>query len=310
MLRKLSASVNRGATYGKGLEYALFAFVIWGINPLYFKLFGGLPPILVVAHRTVWLLVMMVIGAMILKRTHLVTAALKNPRVAIALLGSGILLTINWLVSFYAIESNRVLDSSFAYFISPLVAVLFGVVFLRETLRHWQWVGVGLAVCGLLVTLFGAGLQHISWIPFALAATWGLYGVIRKTTDVDSYSGFLIETLFIAPFGLIWVIISETHPEIPHLSNQTPLVIALVLNAGTITILPMLAYGKALRMLPLAQMGILNYLSPLIQFLVAISFFGERLEQHRFIAFCLVWVALVLFTWDGYRNRSGKIAAE
>ncbi|MCX8500492.1 MAG: EamA family transporter RarD [Alphaproteobacteria bacterium] len=302
MIKNLAASVSRRASYGRGLEFALFAFIVWGINPLYFKMFGGLPPLLVVAHRTLWLLVMLVIGAVILKRVQPVLAGLRQPRIVVALLGSGVLLAINWLVSFYAIESNRVLDSSFAYFISPLVAVLFGVLFLHESLRRWQWVGVALAVCGLGVTLLSSGWGQISWIPFVLAATWGLYGVVRKTTNIDSYSGFLIENLFIAPIGLIWVIYSETHPDIPHLSEQSGLVIFLVLNAGTITILPMLAYGTALRLLPLAQMGILNYLSPLIQFLVAISFFGERLDHHRLAAFVLVWVALVLFTWDGYRH--------
>ena len=298
-----SLKQDRGS-YERGLTLALCAYVIWGINPLYFRLFDGLPTELVVAHRTFWLFVMLLAGAFIFKRSAAFFAVLRQPKALAALLVTGILLTINWLFSYYAIESNRVLDSSFAYFISPLVAVFFGIFVLREKLRLLQKIGVGLAVFALIwiVLSQSGGWKNLSWLSLILAITWGLYGVVRKTINVDSYTGLLVENMFIAPIGLAYVLYSEFHGGIANLSSEPLSVQILVLNAGTITIIPMLAYGAALRLLPLSQVGILNYLSPFLQFILAVTVFGEHLSYARLFGFAVVWVAIVLFTYDGYTH--------
>lgn len=278
-------------SFRDGLIAGLGAYVLWGILPLYLRLLHGVPAGDVLAHRIIWSLVALTMVLVVTSGWRRLAAIMADRRSLVLLLGSAMAIGFNWLVYTWAILNGHVLDTSLGYFINPLLSVLFGVVLLGERLGRLQWAAVALAALGVLVQTIALG--YLPWVSLALAISFGLYGLLRKLAAVDSLSGLVVETLLLAPMALIWL---GTRPyAMADIGNFT---LALLMASGVITILPLLLFGRAARILPLTTLGLIQYLSPTLVFFQAVFLFAEALQPARLAAFACIWAGLALYTWS------------
>lgn len=294
---------NDHARSRAGLFLGLGAYFLWGFLPLYFKLLANLLPTEIVAHRILWSLVFLAVLATVWKRWGTIREALRAPRVMAMLLATSVLIAGNWLVYIWAVLNGHVLEGSLGYYLNPLVNVLLGVVLLKEKLSRAQIFAVGLASAGVAVLAVGAGSGL--WISLTLACTFAAYGFIRKVAPVDSLEGLSIETALLAPVALAWLFWLEHEG-----SGAMPMDLAttlLVMGAGLVTAVPLLLFAAAAKRLPYSTLGFLQYVAPTIQFLLAVSLFGEKLTTAHIICFGAIWSALVIFAVDGI--RSGRRAS-
>ncbi|MCX8506627.1 MAG: EamA family transporter RarD [Alphaproteobacteria bacterium] len=301
-----SGTIDPG--FRRGVIIATLTYMAWGFAPIYFKLLADVTPFLVIAQRSIWVAVFLLIGMGVTGRTHLFLAVLRDPRTLAKLSLSGLLLAANWTGFFYAVATGRVLDSSLAYFITPLMAVLFGTMILREKLRLWQWISVATATLGVLITLFESGVS-IGFLPIFLALSWAFYGMVRKFTQVDAFTGLLVESLVMAPLGIAFSFYLEFSGgmKLETLSIHTWI---LLVNTATITIFPLIGFAIATRLLTFSLLGLMNYISPFLQFLCAVVLFGEALNWVRLSSFAVIWLSLVIIAIDGWiHTRRQKHAA-
>lgn len=278
-----------------GLAQGLGAYGIWGVLPLFFFALKGVGAGEVVAGRVLWSLGLLAIVILALGRTPAIMAALRNRRAMALLSVSAALISVNWLVYIWAVHHGHVLEGSLGYFLNPLVNVLLGIVLLREKLGRAQTVAVGLASLGVAVLAFGAG-QGI-WISLTLAFTFGFYGLVRKVAPVGALEGLTLETAILAPFGLGYLYWLSTHGGL-EFGNEALSTTLLVLS-GVVTAVPLLLFAGAARRLPYSTLGLLQYLAPTMQFVLAISYFGERVTTAHLICFALIWTGLAIYAADG-----------
>ncbi|MHC1764144.1 MAG: EamA family transporter RarD [Verrucomicrobiia bacterium] len=277
------------AKSGTGLAYGLAAYTIWGFIPVYFRAVAHVPPLTVLCHRIVWSAAFMAIVVSVCREWTPVLAAVRVRRKFAFLLTGATLIAANWLIFIYAVSSRQVLQASLGYFISPLLSVALGVVFLRERLRRLQWVAVliaGFAVGNMAWQ--GAGFP---WIAISLAATFGFYGLVRKKVDINSLHGLLIESVVLVPFAVAALAILP-------LQETTAGTLGLLSLSGIITAVPLLFFGAALRRLKLSTLGFLQYVGPTLQFLVATFLFGEALDAVKLVSFALCWTAIAVYVAD------------
>jgi|CXWL01.1.fsa_nt_gi chloramphenicol-sensitive protein RarD len=277
-----------------GLAYALGAFGLWGISPLYWRLLAHVPAFEILLHRVVWSAVFM---AFILRdRRDDLRRAMLHPRTAAVLLATSLLIGVNWFLYIGAVESRRVLDASLGYYINPLINVLFGVVFLKEKMRRLQGLAALLALAGVLWLVKVHG--HLPWLSLALAGTFALYALLRKTAPVDSLIGLSFETFILtipAVSTLLWL---AAHGRV---SSEARTWLLLAGGAG-VTALPLLWFVEAARRLDLKTLGFLQFISPTMQFLIAFLAFGEPLPRARLLSFLLIWAAVGLYCLDAALN--------
>lgn len=286
-----------------GFLLGLGAYLLWGVLPLYFKFLGALLPTEIVAHRVLWSLFFLAMLVTSWRRWGAIREALRTPRVLPMLAATATLIGVNWLVYIWAVLNGRVLEGSLGYYLNPLVNVLLGVVLLKERLTRAQVAAVALASAGVAVLAAGAG--EGLWISLTLAATFALYGFLRKVAPVESIEGLSIETVMLAPVALGWVLWlgSEGRGGFPA-DMATNILVVL---AGVITAVPLLLFAAAAKKLPYSTLGFLQYVAPSIQFLLAVLVFGERLTPAHIICFGAIWTALAIFAIEGI--RSGRAAA-
>jgi len=292
----------RQASPRQGLAYGLLAYLVWGFFPVYFKALHAIPPLEVVAHRIVWSVLFLLALTAASGRWGEVRAAFASRRVIATLVGSTTLITANWLVFIYAVEQGQVLQSSLGYFMTPLVNVLLGTVFLRERLRPLQTASLLVAAVG--VALLTARVGAVPWISLALAASFGLYGLLRKTAPVESLAGLLVETLLTGPLALGYLVWLGVHGQgaFPAAAAKGALWLPL---AGILTATPLLLFAAAARSLRLATIGFLQYLTPSLQFALAVLAYGEPFTPTHLLTFILIWSGLALYTADAvhtFRN--------
>ncbi len=284
-----------------GLAAAVGAFVLWGLFPLYLKPLAGVPALQIMAHRIVWCCLLVFAWLAFRGELGAVRAALANPASRRRLAASALLISCNWLVYVWAVTHDHVVDSSLGYFINPLFSVVLGVVVLHERLVRAQWVAVGLAAVGVLYLAFVTGRPP--WIALALAASFGLYGLIRKVVAVDSVPGLATETLLLSPFALaylLWV----WQRGAAALGHEGAVVDALLLGSGLVTALPLAMFAFGARRIPLSTVGIVQYIGPTLQFLIGVLVFHEPFPRARAVGFALIWSALAIYAVDGmWRNR-------
>ena len=285
-----------------GLLYALAAFGIWGLFPLYLRELASVPPLEVVAHRSVWSLLLLLVVLTVMRRWAWLLQLRQQPRQWLAFIASALLLSVNWLVYIWAIVNGHVLDASLGYFINPLVSVLLGVLVLRERLQPAQWLAVALAAAGVLWLTVDAG--RVPWVALILAASFGLYGLLRKTAPLGALEGLTLETLVLAPLvvpALVWFTLQ---PGGAMARGDWALNGWLWLS-GPLTALPLLFFAAAARRLPLATVGLVQYLSPTLQFLLGVHVFGEPMQPARLAGFVLIWAGLAVYSghawWRGRR---------
>jgi chloramphenicol-sensitive protein RarD len=298
--------VTDAARTRSGLLMGLGAYALWGVLPLYFKALVHVPSTQIVAHRILWSLIFLGALATSWKRWPTIRAALASRRVAFTLLLTAILIGINWLVYIYAVVSGHVLEGSLGYYLNPLVNVLLGVFLLKEKLSLLQKAAVFLAGAGVAILAIGAG--GAIWISLTLAASFAVYGFLRKVAPVDSLEGLWIETLFLAPLALGWVLWLTQSGDSAFLVSRTTDLLLIV--GGAVTAIPLLLFTAAAKKLPYSTLGFLQYVAPSLQFLLAVLVFDEPLTTAHIVCFGAIWVALAIFVGEGLRSHRAAAAAE
>jgi chloramphenicol-sensitive protein RarD len=288
-----------------GLLLGLGAYLLWGVLPLYFKAIGHVPATEIVAHRIVWSLVFLAVLATFWKLWPKVRIAVGRPKVLGTLAITAALIGTNWLIWIWAVLNGHVLEGSLGYYLNPLVNVLLGVVLLKEKLSRGQMFAVLLAAAGVAVLAAGAGGGL--WISLSLAASFALYGFLRKVAPVESVEGLLIETAILTPIALAWILYLQSRGE-SGLGTDAATNILLVL-AGAVTAVPLLLFTAAAKRLPYSTLGFLQYIAPSLQFLLAVTLFGEKLTPAHMICFGAIWCALAIFAFEGVRTSRVKARA-
>jgi chloramphenicol-sensitive protein RarD len=266
--------------------------------PLYFALLTSVSPLEIVAHRAVWSLLFVLILIVIFRQRADLRRAL-TPR-TIGLLAAAIMfLSINWLVYVYSIDTNQVVQGALGYFINPLVSVALGVILLAERLDKTQWLAIGIAVVAVLVLTVSYG--GVPWISLTLAVSFGFYGLIKKRANVDALPSLAIETAVVTPIAVAYLWFLQANGEAAFIQDGLGISVLLIL-LGPITAIPLLAFGAAAIRIPLSTLGIIQYVTPTVIFLLGITVFGESMPTLRWVGFGLVWIALVVFTVDAWRR--------
>lgn len=279
-----------------GVAYAIGAFGVWGLSPLYWRLLHDVPAAEILMHRIAWSALCL---AFVMRgRWGDLRAAAGRPRTAGLLAASTVLIGINWYLYIRGIEDRRVLDTSLGYYINPLVSMALGVVFLGERMRGLQAAAAALALAGVLWVVKAHG--HLPWLSLALAFTFALYALLRKISRADALVGLTFETFVLtvpSVLGLIWLAARGRAPS----DARTWLLLA---GSAGVTALPLLWFVEAARRLDLKTMGFLQFLSPTLQFLIAVLAFGEPLSRERLHSFVLIWAAVALYCGDAAHKLS------
>jgi len=289
---------------GRGLLSAIAAYAMWGLLPLYFHALTGVSALLVLAHRVVWSAALLAIVVLALGRARSIVAAARG-RTLLLLCASASLIALNWLVYIWAVQHGHVLEASLGYFINPLVSVALGIAVLRERLRRWQGVAIAIASLGAAAMALGGGSGI--FISLALAFTFGFYGLLRKVAAIDSLGGLTVETMLLLPISLWWLLHSALSGSIGF--DQGPVTTGLLVAAGAITATPLLLFAYAARLLPLKELGLLQYLAPTLQFIIGMAL-GEHLRPLFFLTFGVIWLGCGIYAWDSLRSaRSNRASA-
>ena len=279
-----------------GVTYASLAFVIWGLFPLYLMRIASVPALEIVLHRSVWSLVLLLGVLAVLRRFAWLGEVLREPRRIGWLALSALLLAANWLLYVYAIQGGRVVEASLGYFINPVVNVLLGVLLLHERLRVLQWLAVALAAAGVVWLTTQTG--RLPWIALVLALSFAFYGLIRKLAPLGALEGLTLETLLIAPLvvpALAWWTLRGSGA----MAQGDLALDGWLLLSGPLTALPLLLFAAGARRLPLATVGLLQYLSPTLTLGLGVWVFNEPFGSTRAVGFGLIWSALLLYWLEG-----------
>ena len=290
-----------GGVSRSGLFYAIGAYALWGILPIYFIALEPTGPFEIVAWRVLFSLVFCALLIAVTRAWRPFAILLRDRRVVLTMGLAGLLIFVNWQTYVYATLNGQVVEAALGYFINPIVTVLLGVIVLRERLNATQWVAMGISVVAVIVLAVGYG--QLPWIALVLAFSFGIYGLIKKRVGpkVDAVSGLTLETAWLAPIAVV---------QLVFVGMTTGLTIGtagawhtvLLVSAGAVTAVPLLLFAAASRRLPLIYMGFIQYFAPFIQFLVGVFVLQEPMPPERWIGFGLVWLALIVLTFDLLRG--------
>jgi len=283
-----------------GMLYAAAAYAVWGLFPLYFKALQSIAPEQILLHRMVWSLGFLLIVLAWRRQWAWLGDVLKRPKVLAGFAASAVLLSSNWFIYIWAVNNGRVVDSSLGYFINPLFNVLLGFLLLRERLRPVQWTAVALAAAGVAWLTWQSG--HLPWIALALATTFGLYGLLRKTAALGALEGLALETLLLFPLALGYLVVLTLHHENQFLSASTAQQ-WLLAAAGPITAIPLLLFAAGARRISLSLLGLLQYIGPTLQLLLGVWLYHEPFGGIRLVGFVLIWSALAVYSLEGLWNN-------
>ncbi|HEY3436825.1 MAG TPA: EamA family transporter RarD [Actinotalea sp.] len=284
-----------------GLVLGLGAYLLWGVLPLYFPLLRPAGPVEIIAHRIVWSLVFCVLVLVVTRSWGTYTAALRDRRTLGTLALAGVLVAVNWLTYVFGVLNGHTVDAALGYYVNPLLTVALAVLVIGERLRPVQWVALGIGAGAVVVITVGVG--RLPWIALTVATSFGLYGLIKNRVGrtVPALASLAVETTVLAPVALaylLWLATTGTAAFGAHGAAH----MAALGSAGVVTAVPLLMFGGAARRLPLSVVGMLQYLTPTMQFVLGIVVFHEEMPTARWWGFGLVWLALLLLTADGLRN--------
>ncbi|MGY1494080.1 EamA family transporter RarD [Aeromonas dhakensis] len=291
----------------QGVIYALCAYTLWGLAPIYFKTIAAVPAAEILTHRMIWSCALLMVLTLLGRQWHKVQAVLRQPKVLLTLAFTSITVGGNWLLFIWAINNGHMLDASLGYYINPLFNVLLGMLFLSEKLRRLQWWAVGLAAIGVAIQIIAFG--SLPWIALVLATSFAIYGLIRKKLALDALTGLLIETLIMLPPAAIYLWGIADSPT-SHLTQNDWHLNLLLIAAGAVTTAPLLCFTAAATRLKLSTLGFFQYIGPSLMFILAVTLYGEALALDKMITFAFIWSALVLFSLDGLRSGKRRQAAE
>jgi chloramphenicol-sensitive protein RarD len=285
-------------SYKTGLYYGLGAYVTWGLIPIYWPYLEPASSLEILSHRVVWSLITLFIIISFLKQWPIVFDAVKIKKAAWLLLLGSIFISINWGVFIWAVGNDRVVDTALGYFMNPLVSVALGLIIFREKLRPLQWIAVAIAFVAVLYLTFAVG--SFPWISLSLAFSFGFYGLVKKIANIPSLPSLTIETTFAAPFFIGFLIWLYSRGELSFIQDGVSHALWLS-SSGLATVIPLLFFGAAVIRLPLSVTGLLQYLAPILQFLVGLFFFNEVVTTAKWIGFFGIWIALSFFSIDAWR---------
>ena len=277
-----------------GLLFGVSAYSLWGAFPLYWPLLEPASPLEIVSHRAVWTLVFCFIVLAATKALKSTLVTLKRPTVAVKLFLSSLLISINWLVYIWATNNEHVVEASLGYYINPLIIIGFGVIFLKEKMRPLQWAAVSIATFGVLVLTFDYG--RLPWIALALAVSWGSYGLIKKQLGLGALEGLAIET-FISSFFYLAYLVYIGNQGTGQFGQSWGLTVLLI-SAGAVTAIPLLLFNGSTNRLPFTTIGLLQYITPTLQFSIGVWVLNEDMPTARWIGFLIIWAALVTLAID------------
>ena len=284
----------------KGILYALGAYSLWGILPVYWKALESVPPIQILGHRVVWSFALLAVLILQRREAMSLVKVLASRRIILfAALAAG-LLGVNWLVYIWGVNNGHIVEASLGYFINPLVSVLLGVLFFKERLRQLQWAAVGLAACGVIYLTIRSGT--LPWISLTLALTFGFYGLLKKKSPLEALPGLGLEMAFLLLPALGYLLFAQGQGSgaFGHAGAETDL---LLIFTGVVTAWPILMFGMAARSIPLTLVGLLQYIAPTCQFLLGVLAYGEPFTHERLIGFSVIWLALLLYWLEGWLRR-------
>jgi chloramphenicol-sensitive protein RarD len=302
--RNLIATILEVPFMNKGLFYAIAAYTVWGLLPVYWKALQTVPATEIVGHRMIWSLVF--VASLLAFRRHWgwLRLVVRQPRTLLVGFLAACILALNWLTYVWAVNAGYIVETSLGYFINPLVSVLFGVVFLRERLRLWQWVAIGVAFTGVLYLTIGYGA--LPWIALVLAFTFGSYGLLKKKTSLGALEGLAMEASLLFLPALTYLLYLESRGA-GSFGHTTGFVSMLLILTGVATAGPLLLFAAAARRIPLSMLGILQYIAPTFQFLLGVFLYGEPFNQTRLVGFSIIWTALLIYSIEGSLFRRRKI---
>lgn len=294
----------------RGTWYAVGAYVLWGLLPVYWKWLQQVSALQVLCHRISWSFLTLCILILLMRQARPFIAAMANPRYVRAYAAAAALIGINWLTYIWAVNAEFIIETSLGYFINPLFSVLLGVIFFRERLRPWQWAAIALATGGVVYLTMAHG--RLPWIALTLAVTFGLYGLVKKTAPLGSLQGLTLETgiLLVPALAFLSYVDLTGSGAFLHEGMRIDVLLA---GAGLITVVPLLMFASAARGIPLSLIGILQYIAPTLQFLIGVLVYQEPFTMTKFIGFGIVWTALVLYGVEGYlvyRSRPFPVISE
>lgn len=296
----------------RGYGYGVAAYLLWGVFPVYFKLLLPAEPLEILAHRVIWsaVFVALLLGAARwLRGAHRagnLRRLVRRPRTLLGMGAGAVLIAANWGTFIYGVNSDRVVEASLGYFVTPLVTMLLGVLALRERLRAGQWLAVGIGA--VAVSVLAVDYGRLPYVALGLAGSFGLYGLVKKTVGAPAMEGLLVETalLCVPAAGYLWWLTAQGAASVGTAGVAHT---GLVLGVGAVTAVPLLLFAAAANRIPLSAMGILQYLAPTLQFLLGVFGFGEPMPPARLAGFTLVWLALVIFSGDALRHvRTARLA--
>lgn len=284
-----------------GVFYALFAFGFWGLVPIYFKAVSSVPAIEVLLHRVIWSVVFLFFVLLYKKEFKNALALMKNKKISIYLLASSIVIAFNWLTFIWAISHNKILETSLGYYINPLVTIFFGFIFLKEIPSKKQKIAIFLGFLAVCFQLYTLGYFPI--VSLILALTFPTYGLIRKKIHVSSLTGLFIETLLIFPVAFAYLLFLIWQGENHFSFSSSPTLAFLLVLAGFITVVPLLAFNSATTRLKLSTIGFFQYIGPSVSLLLAIFVYNEPLNNEKLITFSLIWLALLIVSLDSLKRK-------
>lgn len=288
--------------WGNSLYYlqALAAFVLWGIFPLYWRLLKHVSdPVEIIGHRIVWSLLTLVLCISLFAQWEEIRQTLANRKRLMLAAVAAVLISINWLVFIWAVLNQSVVDASLGYFMNPLFSVVLGVVIFREKLNWPQWLAVGIAAIGLVLSSLES--KRI-WVSVSLALSFALYGVVKKQTKLSAVAGLGLETAILAPVALVYLL----KAWLDHSQSYTSETLGLLALGGPITTVPLLLFASASKRVPLVAMGMLQYIGPTIQFGIGAFLDHEPIDRWRLLGFQCVWIALAIFSVTAWLKSSSQ----
>ncbi|TKB56155.1 EamA family transporter RarD [Ferrimonas aestuarii] len=285
--------------FRQGVLYAIAAYCMWGVAPVYFKFLDSVPPTEILMHRVIWSFILVTILVVVSGQIASVKQIFRQPKQLLILTVTATLVGCNWLLFIWAISADRLVDASLGYFINPLLNVALGMLFLGERLSKLQLTAVGIAALGVLVELIQFG--SIPWISLALAGSFGLYGLMRKKVGLQAVTGLFVETALMLPIALLywWSLDTPT----ANLANNSGNLNLLLFSAGVITTLPLLSFAAAAVRIPYYLLGLIQYIGPSLMLILAITVYGETMDAATLTTFGFIWLALLIFTGDTWQRR-------
>ena len=286
----------------RGFVYGVAAYLIWGLFPLYWPLLEPAGAIEILSHRVAWSLVTMLFVVVLSRRLPHFRALFGRRRALSLLSVAAVVIAVNWGTYIWGVNNHRVVETSLGYFINPLVTVLMGVVILRERLRPWQWAAMGLA----FVAVLGLAVEYgrPPWVALTLAFSFGTYGLAKKQAGVDAVESLTFETMLLFPIALGYLFwLGDSGNFVGHGVDHA----LLLVSAGIVTAIPLLCFGAAAIRVPMTTLGLLQYIAPVVQFLLGVTLLDEHMSTMRWVGFALVWLALLIFTVEATRHRRRQL---